>query len=45
MTLEAGDVILCGTSVGAGSLKPAQLVEVVIDGIGTLSNVYQPAAG
>ncbi len=44
MTLEAGDVILCGTSLGAGSLKPGQLVEVVIDGIGTLSSVYQPAA-
>ena len=44
MTLEAGDVILCGTSVGAGSLKPGQLMEVIIDGIGTLSNVYQPLA-
>ena len=45
MKLQAGDVILCGTSVGAGSLKPGQRVEVVIDGTGTLSNVYQPAAG
>jgi 2-keto-4-pentenoate hydratase/2-oxohepta-3-ene-1,7-dioic acid hydratase in catechol pathway len=44
MTLQAGDVILCGTSVGAAPLKPGQRVEVVIDGIGTLSNVYQPTA-
>ncbi len=44
MTLLPGDVILCGTSLGAGSLKPGQQVDVVIDGIGTLSNVYQPAA-
>lgn len=40
MTLCAGDIILCGTSVGAGGLKPGALVEVTIEGIGTLSNVY-----
>lgn len=45
MTLVAGDVILCGTSLGAAPLKPGQLVEVAIDGIGTLQNVYQPAPG
>ena len=39
-TLRAGDVILCGTSIGAGPVKPDSLVEVTIDGIGTLSNVY-----
>ena len=40
MTLHPGDVILCGTSVGVGSMKPGSLVEVEIDGIGTLSNRY-----
>ncbi|WP_342619640.1 fumarylacetoacetate hydrolase family protein [Rhodoferax sp. GW822-FHT02A01] len=40
LTLFPGDVILCGTSVGVGSMKPGSHVEVEIDGIGTLSNVY-----
>jgi 2-keto-4-pentenoate hydratase/2-oxohepta-3-ene-1,7-dioic acid hydratase in catechol pathway len=38
MTLLPGDVILCGTSVGVGSIKPGSLVEVEIDGIGRLAN-------
>ena len=38
MTLLPGDVILCGTSVGVGSMKPGSLVEVEIDGIGRLAN-------
>lgn len=38
MTLEAGDLILCGTSVGVGAMKPGQHVSVEIDGIGTLHN-------
>ncbi|MDH5512911.1 MAG: fumarylacetoacetate hydrolase family protein [Gammaproteobacteria bacterium] len=41
MTLFPGDVISCGTSVGVGSMKPGCKVEVVIDGIGTLSNEYK----
>jgi len=40
MTLMPGDVILCGTSIGVGSMKPGSRVEVEIDGIGRLSNVY-----
>ncbi len=40
MTLEAGDVILCGTSVGVLPMKPGSRVEVTIDGIGTLANVF-----
>ena len=40
MTLQPGDVILCGTSVGVGSMKPGSLVEVEIDGIGRLANRY-----
>ncbi len=40
MTLEAGDVILCGTSLGVLPMKPGTTVEVVIDGLGTLRNTY-----
>ena len=40
MTLEPGDVILCGTSLGALPMKPGTTVEVVIDGLGTLRNTY-----
>ena len=43
MTLEPGDLILCGTSLGVLPMKPGSVVEVVIDGIGTLRNVYAPA--
>lgn len=38
MTLLPGDVILCGTSVGVGSMRPGSRVEVEIDGIGCLVN-------
>jgi 2-keto-4-pentenoate hydratase/2-oxohepta-3-ene-1,7-dioic acid hydratase in catechol pathway len=38
MTLEAGDIIACGTSVGAGELRQGDTVEVAIDGIGSLVN-------
>jgi len=41
MTLEPGDLILCGTSVGVGSMRPGSTIEVEIDGIGTLSNRYE----
>ncbi|MFQ6023062.1 MAG: fumarylacetoacetate hydrolase family protein [Acidiferrobacterales bacterium] len=41
MTLFPGDVITCGTSLGVGSLKPGSTVEVVIDGIGRLSNSFE----
>ncbi|WP_372526077.1 fumarylacetoacetate hydrolase family protein [Piscinibacter sp.] len=40
MTLYRGDVILCGTSVGVGSMKPDSVVEVEISGIGKLSNRF-----
>jgi 2-keto-4-pentenoate hydratase/2-oxohepta-3-ene-1,7-dioic acid hydratase in catechol pathway len=41
VTLLPGDIICCGTSVGVGSMKePENLVEVAIDGIGTLSNRF-----
>ncbi len=38
MTLEPGDVIACGTSVGAGALADGDTVEVSIDGVGRLVN-------
>ncbi len=40
MTLEPGDVIACGTSVGAGRMKPGCTIEVSIEGIGTLRNTF-----
>ncbi len=43
VTLEAGDVILCGTSLGVLPMKPGARVEVMIEGIGTLANAYAPA--
>lgn len=41
MTLHPGDVIACGTSLGVKTMKPETTVNVVIDGIGTLTNYYQ----
>ena len=41
MTLEAGDVIACGTSVGVGSMKAGSTISIIIDGIGTLTNRYE----
>jgi 2-keto-4-pentenoate hydratase/2-oxohepta-3-ene-1,7-dioic acid hydratase in catechol pathway len=41
LTLYPGDVITCGTSIGAGSLKPGSTVEVEIEGIGRLSNRFE----
>ena len=38
MTLEPGDVVLIGTSIGVGSMKPGSTVEVEIAGIGKLVN-------
>ena len=40
MTLFPGDIIICGTSVGVGSMKPGSTIEITIDGIGTLSNTF-----
>jgi len=38
MTLEPGDVIATGTPAGIGRMNPGDRVEVVIDGVGCLSN-------
>jgi 2-keto-4-pentenoate hydratase/2-oxohepta-3-ene-1,7-dioic acid hydratase in catechol pathway len=44
MTLLPGDVILCGTSLGVGSMKTGSCVEVEIEGIGRLCNRVEAAA-
>lgn len=41
MTLEPGDLILCGTSVGAGSMKPGSTIEVEVAGVGRLTNRFE----
>ncbi len=41
MTLLPGDVIACGTSVGAGSMKPGSVIEIIIEGVGALSNTFE----
>lgn len=40
LPLDPGDVIACGTSLGVLPMRPGTSVEVSIEGIGTLSNVY-----
>ena len=41
MTLMPGDVIACGTSLGAGVMADAEnVIEIVIDGVGRLSNPF-----
>lgn len=41
MTLMPGDLIACGTSLGALPMRPGNKIEISIDGIGTLSNVFE----
>jgi 2-keto-4-pentenoate hydratase/2-oxohepta-3-ene-1,7-dioic acid hydratase in catechol pathway len=38
MTLEPGDVIATGTPAGVGPMQPGDVVEVTVEGVGTLSN-------
>lgn len=40
MTLMPGDIIACGTSLGAGPIKEGDLVEIIIDGVGRLANRF-----
>jgi len=43
MTLLAGDLICCGTSIGVGVMKETiNTVTVAIDGIGELTNEFRP---
>jgi 2-keto-4-pentenoate hydratase/2-oxohepta-3-ene-1,7-dioic acid hydratase in catechol pathway len=41
LTLYPGDIITCGTSVGAGSMKPGSTIEIEITGIGKLTNTFE----
>jgi 2-keto-4-pentenoate hydratase/2-oxohepta-3-ene-1,7-dioic acid hydratase in catechol pathway len=41
MTLYPGDMLLCGTSIGVGVMKPGSTVEVEIEGIGRLVNRFE----
>jgi 2-keto-4-pentenoate hydratase/2-oxohepta-3-ene-1,7-dioic acid hydratase in catechol pathway len=41
MTLEPGDIIACGTSIGVGSMKAGSEVSIIIEGIGELKNRYE----
>jgi len=41
MTLEPGDLIALGTSLGAAPMKPGATIEIVIDGIGSLVNTFE----
>ncbi len=40
MTLMPGDIIACGTSLGAGPIREGEQVEIVIDGVGRLANRF-----
>lgn len=42
MTLMPGDIISCGTSLGVLPMRPNTTVEVMIDGIGSLVNTFEP---
>jgi 2-keto-4-pentenoate hydratase/2-oxohepta-3-ene-1,7-dioic acid hydratase in catechol pathway len=41
MTLLPGDAIMTGTPEGVGKLEPGDLVEVEVDGVGTLANTVR----
>ena len=43
VTLEPGDLIYTGTPGGTTALKPGDVVEVEIEGIGTLKNTVKAA--
>ena len=43
LTLYPGDIIACGTSLGVLPMRSNTTVEVTIDGIGTLTNTFEPA--
>jgi 2-keto-4-pentenoate hydratase/2-oxohepta-3-ene-1,7-dioic acid hydratase in catechol pathway len=44
LTLQPGDVIACGTSLGVGTIKDGSTVEIAIDGIGVLINTLETHA-
>jgi 2-keto-4-pentenoate hydratase/2-oxohepta-3-ene-1,7-dioic acid hydratase in catechol pathway len=42
MTLEPGDIIPTGTPAGVGPVQPGDLIQIEIDGLGTLENTFAP---
>jgi 2-keto-4-pentenoate hydratase/2-oxohepta-3-ene-1,7-dioic acid hydratase in catechol pathway len=38
MTLLPGDVVMTGTPEGVGTMKPGDVIEIEVEGIGTLRN-------
>ena len=40
MTLSPGDIVSCGTGPGALPMKPGSTIDIVIDGIGRLTNRF-----
>ena len=42
MTLNPGDVIATGTPPGVGPMQVGDVVEVTVDGVGTLINQVKP---
>lgn len=40
MTLEPGDLLACGTSLGVLPIRPGTTIEVSIEGVGVLRNLY-----
>ena len=40
MWTTSGDLICCGTSVGARTMKPGSEIEISIPGIGSLVNPF-----
>jgi 2-keto-4-pentenoate hydratase/2-oxohepta-3-ene-1,7-dioic acid hydratase in catechol pathway len=44
ITLEPGDLILTGTPAGVGPLKAGDRVDVAIEGLGVLTNLFAPDA-
>lgn len=45
MTLQIGDVILTGTPAGIGALRHGDVVEVSVEGIGSLTNLVVEGSG
>jgi len=43
-TLEPGDLVYTGTSGNTGALRPGDVVEVQLEGVGTLRNTVAAAA-
>jgi 2-keto-4-pentenoate hydratase/2-oxohepta-3-ene-1,7-dioic acid hydratase in catechol pathway len=45
MTLEPGDLIACGSSVGVAPMQPGDVIQIEISGVGTLGNPVTAESG